>query len=153
MAVERPSTFNILCYSFYGIGYILTILSQLTLVEGLYIVQAQIHSYTNPNQRRVTGCSTILGVILRCSSTCCDNGDGACTSGGRRCDTFFLFCLRPFGTEIGCDSNHDIVMQSNNTNNDGSIDFSQGTFLGLSNPLVFQGLNNSWNVSYHAWVY
>ena len=44
-------------------------------------------------------------------------------------------------------------MQSNNTNNDGNIDFSQGNFLGLTNPLVFQGLTNSWNVSCLAWVY
>lgn len=148
MAVDRPSTFIVLCCSFFSIGYVLTI-SQLALVEGLYIVQAQIHSYGNSNQLRIDEC---FGNI--CFAACCDGGEGGCTSGGRRCDTFFLFCLRSFSdTPIGCDSNRDIVMQSDDNNNDGNIDFSQSTFLGLSNPLVFQGLTNSWNVSYQYSVY
>ena len=47
MIMGRPSSFIIL-YSSLSISYVLTIVSQLTLVEGLYIVQVQIHSYENP---------------------------------------------------------------------------------------------------------
>ena len=124
-------------------------MSQLTfkLVEGLYNVQVQLHGYENPSQQRVT-----CNQVGQCFGTCCDGGDGACTSGASRCDTFFIFCLRPSGSsESGCGSTSSgSVMQSNENINDATIDFSQSTFLGLSNPLVFQGLTNIWNVSHSA---
>ena len=122
------------------------IMSQLTLVEGFYTLQAQLHGYDNPNQVRVTGCNN-----NGCSTACCDN-TGTCTSGFRRCDTFFIFCLRPFesGAPFGCGSSSGSEMQSTVSINGATIDFSQSTFLGLHNPLVFQGLTNAWNVSHSA---
>ena len=90
--------------------HINNIMSQLTfkLVEGLYNIQVQLHGYENPSQLRVTDCN-----IDGCSTACCD-GTGTCTSGGRRCDTFFIFCLRPFESSdsSGCGSSSGSVMVS-----------------------------------------
>ena len=121
------------------------LVSQLTPVEGLYIVQVQLHGYDNPTQQRFLGCNAI-----GCSTGCCDgNINGECTSDFRRCDTNFLFCLRPLNSRFNCDSNRDDVMESNvEFNNDTNFDFSRSTFLGLNNPLVFRGLTNAWNVSH-----
>ena len=59
----------------------------------------------------------------------------ACTSGNRQCDTFFIFCLRSLsaGSESGC--NNGMVLRSDVNMNDATIDFSQGSFLGLNNPV------------------
>ena len=141
MAVDRPSTFIILCCSL-----CMSLVSQLTLVEGLYIIQAQLHGYDNPTQRCFLGCDN----CDRCFIGYCDgNINGECTSGFRRCDTLFFLCLRPLSSQIGCDPDTDGVMRSNAENdNDTNFDFSQSTFLGLNNPLIFQGLTNAWNVSH-----
>lgn len=145
MIMGRPSYFIIL-YCSLSISYVLTIVSQISLVEGLYIVRAQIHGYRNPYQYRLLGCSS-----TRCQAICCDsNIMRQCISGERQCDTFFIFCLRPLGTSgYGCSSlNNDSVTVSDVNLNDAAIDFSNSTFLGLSNPLVLQGSTNVWNVSH-----
>ena len=161
VAPSRLSAFIILCFSLSVSGQrsIAAILSmtmlvtpndyvtQLTLVEGLYTLQAQLLGYDNPNQLRFNGCNN-----GGCFTECCD-GTGTCTNGFRRCDTFFIFCLRPFGSgnPLSCGSSSGSEMQSNvSIDADATFDFSQSTFLGLSNPLVFQGLTNTWNVSHSA---
>ena len=120
--------------------------SQFPLVEGLYFLQARVNSFRNPNQRSLH-CNED-----GCSRRCCDDRDlESCGSsnGDRRCDTFFIFCLRPlFTTGFGCGSNSGSVMRSDVNQNDATrIDFSQSTFLGLSNPVNLTGLTNNWNVS------
>ena len=124
----------------------LLILSQFALVEGLYVLQLQLLGYDNPTQERLfcndDVCSSDLDL-----GQCCD-GSGTCTNGGRRCDTFFIFCLRPLGTLVfGCGFSSAIVIQSDVNENDAVINFSQSTILGLSNPINFPGLTNDWNVS------
>ena len=68
---------------------------------------------------------------------CCDNTRLSTCSGGYRCDNFFVYCLRPFNTsatERGCAD--DLPMETSSYQaNDGFIDFSQPTVLGLPNPL------------------
>lgn len=121
------------------------VISQLALAEGLYVLQTQIHSFVNPDQESLH-CNQ-----SGCSVACCDNGPGACGVGERRCDTFFIFCLRPFNTEgfaIGGCGSSGSVMQSNVNMDDASLDFSQSSFLGLSNPVRLPGLTNDWNVSW-----
>ena len=135
-------SFIILCGSFSII-----VLTLFTVVEGLYIVQTQIHGYDNPTQWRFLICGN-----SQCFSAggCCDIGEGNCTSGERRCDTFFIFCLRPLGISprlIGCGSNTSSVIQSDVNMNDAAINFSRSSFLGLNNPFTLPGLTNSWNVS------
>ena len=114
-------------------------------MEGLYILQAQLLDYDNPNQLSFH-CSNQSEF---CQVDCCD-GRQDCVSGNRRCDTFFTFCLRPLGTTgFGCGSpSSGSEIQSEVNQNDAAIDFSQSTFLGLSNPIVIPGLTNDWNVSY-----
>lgn len=117
------------------------------MVEGLYILQVQLRDYDNPNQQCF---SCTDQPFQQCSSECCDAGEGNCTSGERRCDTFFTFCLKPLGnTELGCDSSNSrsSMVESNVNQNDKAIDFSQGSFLGLYNPVNLSGLTNNWNVS------
>ena len=112
------------------------------------MLQAQIHSFVNPNQRS-THCNQ-----FGCWRACCDDGSReTCSSGERRCDTFFIFCLRPLDTDDfeGCSSNSGSVIRSEvNENGVPAIDFSQSTFLGLSNPINLPGLTNDWNVSWHS---
>ena len=106
----------------------------------------QLNDYSNPNQLRIVFCPPLQGGSV-CNYVCCDSGPGACTSGGRRCDTFFIFCLRPLraGSGLGCNSG--TVLQSRVNVNDATIDFSQSSFLGLNNPFTLPGLTNNWNVS------
>ena len=136
----------IILHCSFSISHILTILTMLTLVEGLYIIQTQLHSYDNPTQQRLRAC-----INDRCFvAGCCDAGEGNCTSGERRCDTFFVFCLRPLGIaeyRLGCGSNGGSVIQSDVNVNDAAINFSQSSFLGLNNPVDLPGLTNDWNVS------
>jgi hypothetical protein len=123
----------------------LLILSQLTLVKGLYVIQLQLLGYDNPTQQRIfcnsDRCFLTFGV-------CCDDGGGSCGNGNRRCDTFFIYCLRPLGTNgFDCGSNSGSEIQSGVNENDAVINFSQSTVLGLSNPINLPGLTNDWNVS------
>ena len=123
------------------------LLTMFTVVGGLYIVQTHTHDYDNPTQRRLLTCSNNQCFA---AAGCCDTGEGNCTSGERRCDTFFIFCLRPLRTIIpglGCGSNTGSVIQSDVNMNDTAIDFSRSSFLGLNNPFTLPGLTNNWNVS------
>ena len=120
----------------------LLLLSQLALVEGLYILQLQLLGYNNPTQQRIGFCNS-----NQCFGPCCD-GSGSCTNGDRRCDTFFTYCLRPLDMlGFGCGSSSGSEIQSDVNENDAAVNFSQSTVLGLSNPINFPGLTNDWNVS------
>jgi hypothetical protein len=55
--------------------------------------------------------------------------------------------LRPIGDrELGCSSSEHRNTSSINPN-DGPLNFSQSTVLGLSNPQVLSGLRGAYNVS------
>ena len=123
----------------------LVILSQLTLVKGLYVIQLQLLGYDNPTQERIV---CFFTPSFQCFFPCCDDGSGPCTNGDRRCDTFFTYCLRPLNTtERGCSSTSGNVLQSDVNENDAAVNFSQSTVLGLSKPINLPGLTNDWNVS------
>ena len=104
-----------------------------------YKIEVMIDSYTNPYDR-LPNCDG-----LRCFRVCCDGHDGS--GGCRRCDSFFTYCLKDIDTLTpSCPENGTIMMSDANPD-DAYIDFSQNTVLGLNNPLVFQGLTDTWNVS------
>ena len=113
------------------------------VVNGRYLVNVTLVGYTNPNQR-CADCG---------SNRCCDtNFDSNNCFRGRRCDTFFFFCLRPFGsTGTGCSYNGDLTSEVNE--DDAAINFNQMKFLGLDNPLTLEGLTDAWNVSWTACRY
>ena len=128
----------------------LLILSQFALVKGLYVLQLQLLGYSNPTQERFfcnnDGCRIDLDF-----GPCCDGGSGPCTNGDRRCDSFFIFCLRPLDTPgFDCDPNSGSEIQSDVNENDAAVNFSQSTVLGLSNPINLPGLTNDWNVSVYS---
>ena len=115
------------------------------IVQGLYQVEVRLLGYENPTQR----CLSNGGQRL----SCCDdfNRQDRCTDGDRECDSYFIYCLRPFQTqgsqEGGC-SNSDRAERSAVNVDDGMIDFSQTEVLGLNNPFQLQGLTDDYRVSY-----
>ena len=112
------------------------------LVEGRYLVEVRLNGYSNPTER-----------CPGCQNRCCDGFTtvNACT-GSSSCDTYFIYCLRPFGDvrqhPLGCSksSNEYRNISSINTD-DGFLDFSQSTVLGLNNPQVLSGLEDLYRVS------
>ena len=103
--------------------------------------------YQNPTGR-CQGCP--LFDELR---SCCDNRNrnSPCNNiNGFECDSFFTYCLRTFGSqdsqEGGC-SNRDSITSDFNINDNSVTDFSRARVLGLDNPFLLQGLENSYIVS------
>ncbi len=102
------------------------------------MLQVEMVSYSHPSNTRLDG-------------QCCDpaNNGGGC-NGGERCDTYFIYCLRPLSTNTtGCPRNTEpgFTAVSNNVSSDGAIiDFSQPTVLGLSNPFNLTGITTAWEV-------
>ena len=111
-----------------------------------YEVVVMVDNYTNPSQsaRRQTSNS-----CRGSNCSCCDSperdGSGNCQNG---CDSSFDYCLRKVDGGAAC-SGHGggTVLRSYTNFDDGSIDFSQNSVLNLNNPLVFQGLTDTWKVS------
>jgi hypothetical protein len=69
--------------------------------------------------------------------------------GGERCDSYFIYCLRPLGTvEVGCFNDEARATSLSNRDDGPGIDFSQSRVLGLSNPQSFSGLGDAYEVSY-----
>lgn len=110
------------------------------VVKGRYVLQEELSGYTNIFQR-CADCAP-----RRCCDTSFITND---CSGGRRCDTFFFFCLRPFGsTGTGCSYSGNLTSEINE--DDAFINFNQMKFLGLDNPLTLEGLTDAWNVSFQC---
>ena len=102
-------------------------------VAGDYVLEVNVLSYSNPTNRRAS------------SGGCCD-GTGNCNTGGHRCDTYFRFCLRPVYTHSTSRECETTALTSSHVQDDGFIDFTQPTFLGLDNPLLLSGLITAWQV-------
>ena len=117
------------------------------LVEGRYIVEVRLNGYTNPTGKcnsNSDSCFTQNG-----RQTCCDGHDTNKCTGSERCDSYFVYCLRPFGTvDMGCLDNEMNAVSLSNEDDGPGIDFSLNKVLGLSNPQNFSGLGNAYEVSY-----
>ena len=110
-----------------------------------YEIVVVIANYTNPS-RSARGQTSNTCRGSNCS--CCDgsrDGSGNCSDG---CDSSFVYCLREVDTldGHGCPYGGTILISHPNYD-DRPTDFSQNTVLGLDNPLVFQGLSDTWKVS------
>jgi hypothetical protein len=69
--------------------------------------------------------------------------------GGDRCDSYFVYCLRPLGTvEVGCFRNETRAVSTSNRDDGPGIDFTLSKVLGLSNPQNLSGLGDAYEVSY-----
>ena len=132
-----------------ALSELLSLLQLCVIVEGLYQVEVRLLGYENP-----TGRCQACQVLLNGIRSCCDDfgkSDG-CTDDDRECDSYFTYCLRPFGSqdsqEGGCSNlDNSERMTSNVSSDDGSIDFTQDIVLGLDNPFHLQGLTNDYTVS------
>lgn len=107
-------------------------------VEGRYFLEVSVHGYSNPTGR-CRGCR-VRGVIER---GCCDNFLTTVCSGSLSCDSFFTYCIG--NGDRGC---ADPLQQRTSTvnENDGPVNFSQSTVLGLENPLILQGVTHAYHV-------
>ena len=121
-------------------------LQMFVIVQGLYQVEVRLLGYENPTQR-CQGCR-VFGSGVR---SCCDDFSRSTRCvGDRKCDSYFIYCLRAFQTrdsqEGGCPNSDGTVTSAVNTD-DGMIDFSQDIILGLENSFQFQGLTKDYTVS------
>ncbi len=105
------------------------------LVSADYVLQVKMLSYSNPSNTRLDG-------------QCCDPDNGGGCTGGERCDTYFMYCLRPrSSTATECPNTAPGFTAVSIVSPDGGdIDFTQPTVLGLSNPFNLTGISTAWEV-------
>ena len=120
------------------------------LVQGCYVVKVRLNRYRNKGGR----CGEEACLNERGQLNCCDNlsNTGNC-HGNERCDSYFKYCLRPFGEGLlnspGCLTNQERATSSSNPNDYiTSFEFSHSTVLGLNNPQNLSGLEGAYNVSH-----
>ena len=121
------------------------------MVKGRYLVEMRVNGYSNPTGKCghvEDGCQTDTPGEFYC----CDSFQTTC-SDGARCDSYFIYCLRPLGeVRLGC-LNNERRAESSFNRNDGPIDFSHNKVLGLDNPQNFSGLGDVYKVrSTHNFV-
>ena len=121
-------------------------------VEGRYLVQVRLNGYTNPTGKCNTqgqACFNNHG-----NQICCDSDNTNNCWSWERCDSYFVYCLRPLGeVHLGCTDNEKRTTSHSNEDDESDIDFSENTVLGLSNPQNLSGLGDAYKVSYymHSW--
>ena len=117
------------------------------LVSADYVLQVEMLSYSHPSNTLSDG-------------KCCDSpwlfhsAVPPC-NGVERCDTYFIYCLRPrFSTATQCPNNEpEYTAVSTNIKDGVAIDFSQPTVLGLSNPFNLTGISTAWEVNDTAYYF
>ena len=118
------------------------------LVEGRYVVEVRLNGYTNPSGKCNSDSDACYTQNGR-QQTCCDSDNTDKCTGRERCDSFFVYCLRPLGTiDMGCPNNEMFAVSVPNEDDGPGIDFSLSRVLGLSNPQSFPGLGDTYEVSY-----
>ena len=107
------------------------------LVEGLYQLEVTVFGYNNPTGR----CEECTWE----QNACCDSSATDC-NGDNLCDSYFIYSVqRPLGgTDRDC--SYSINQTSNINHNDAPLDFSQSPVLGLENPVILQGLTDTYMV-------
>ena len=113
------------------------------MANSRYQLEVTLFRYSNPT-RTCRTCPFLNG-----QPTCCDDfGRTSDCLGDRQCDVYFIYCLRPLGSEgMGC-FNYTNNMISDVRTDTTSFDFDQdSTELGLPNPLHLPGLTETYIVS------
>ena len=107
-------------------------------VEGRYFLEVSVHGYSNP-----TGTCRDCSVDGQRVRGCCDRFRTTDCSGDLLCDSFFTYCVG--SDDGGCVD--PLQQRTSAVNiNDGPVNFSQSTVLGLENPLILQGLTHAYRV-------
>ena len=84
--------------------------------------------------------------------SCCDDFRRLddCNHPDRACDSYFIFCLRTFGTQrerYNCQENYKGTRVTSANINDGVLDYTNKTVFGLENPFLLPGLTEDYKVS------
>ncbi len=116
--------------------------------DGSYLVQLTVDSYANPSNK-CAECSA--NNPLTGPYGCCDGFDSlrSCSE-PERCDNYFRYCLRQYGTAaetLDCTLGGEITSnfpEERNFNRD--TDFSSSRVLGLDNPITLEEANSQWQV-------
>ena len=106
-------------------GYITQVQLASKLLRADYVVEVHMQSYNNPINRAIGQEGDCCDLVPDADSTCSEH---------ERCDSYFIFCLRPLNTshtQRGCDAPN---ITSEVAHNNASIDFTNSTFLGITNP-------------------
>ena len=122
------------------------------LVEGHYLVEVRLNGYSNPTGKCHDERNCRIMSDPPSETYCCDGCGTIQCSGGESSDSYFIYCLRPFGDvrqpPEGCSkpSNEHRSISSVNTD-DRPLNFSHSTVLGLNNPQILSGLEGPYEVS------
>ena len=109
------------------------------VIQGRYVVEVRLNGYNNP-----TGSRRSSGQIR-----CCDTSDTHDCNGDKRCDSYFIYCLRPLG-EVSLNPrcfSYEVRTRSSTNVDDAPLNFSQSIVLGLYNPLNLSGWETAYKVS------
>ena len=121
-------------------------------VQGLYLLEVRLNGYDNRDGKCI-GCPRKGN-----THSCCDDygSNRDCDRSDRACDSYFIFCLRTFGTqreEYDCQTFYNDTKVTSVNVNDGPLDFTNQTVLGLENPFMLPGLTEDYKVSYFSCQY
>ena len=113
------------------------------LIKGGYLLEVEVFGYNNPTGR----CQDCLRPAGKNERSCCDSPNHTICSGDQRCDSYFVYCSRPlnsYSEEASCHFGERVISTVNV--DDGPVNFSQSTVLGLENPLQLQGPSQVYEV-------
>ena len=127
----------------------LNIMQVCVLVQGRYLVEVRLNEYENREGKCIGGCPRDEADTTH---SCCDDFSrfSNCDGMNRQCDSYFIFCLRPFGSRrvtYDCRNLYNDTRMTSVNDNDGPVDFTSSTVLGLENPFLLPGLTEEYEVS------
>ena len=125
------------------------------LVQGRYLLEVRLNGYNN-RVGKCVGCP--MGQSeSRPTRSCCDDHErfSNCDGMNRRCDSYFIFCLRLFGSQrqfpvYDCRTFYNDTKVTSVNRNDAELepmDFTNEIVLGLENPFLLPGLTEEYEVS------
>ena len=117
-------------------------------VHGLYLLEVRLNGYENRDGKCI-GCPRRMNTD---ASSCYDDFGrfGDCNHPDRACDSYFIFCLKTFGTwreRYNCQQNYEGTRVISVNVNDALLDYTYKTVLGLENPFLLPGLTEEYKVS------
>ena len=111
------------------------------------MLEVRLNGYNN-QEGKCLGCPRDQSDSIH---SCCDDFSRfSDCDGNRRCDSYFIFCLRPLGSErerYDCQTLYNDTKVTSANGNDAPIDFTNEVVLGLENPFLLPGLTEEYEVS------
>ena len=117
------------------------------LVQGRYQLEVRLNGYVN-QEGKCVDCPRDQSDTTR---SCCDDFSrfSNCDRMNRQCDSYFIFCLRPFGSwrqRYDCRNLYNDSKVTSVNRNDGPVDFTNEMVLGIENPFLLPGLTEEYEV-------